>query len=312
MGTTGERGSRRASAALVLALTTALVLSGCGAGDGEVVGGTPTESVTTQDQPLLQVSSSGGYTLFGTDFSTVAQLTVYPDGRAVTHGPQIAIYPPPALPSLQLHTLREADVDALVDLAREARLLADGPDYGSPPVADAPVTSVTLRVDGSTYLHEVDGLGVEGLEDTSLPGVSPQAREAREVLSTFVQDAQELVTAAADGVPYQPGSYAVLVLPVDDVTSDDGAERNGEGNGAAAPPEPTAPDRPTVLPWTVDGVTLADAGQCVLVTGDQARDLEDALADADLLTRFEQDDVVYDVWVRPLLPEEQGCADAQP
>ena len=52
---------------------------------------------------------------------------MYDDGRAIVRGPQIAIYPAPVLPNLQVEQLSAADLDALVDAARDAGLLATPP-----------------------------------------------------------------------------------------------------------------------------------------------------------------------------------------
>ena len=54
---------------------------------------------------------------------------------------------------------------------------------------------------------------------------------------------------------------------------------------------------------------LADAQDCVLVDGEQARTLHDVLTGTGFTTQFDHDGVRYDVWFRPLLPHEEGCAD---
>jgi hypothetical protein len=63
-----------------------------------------------------------------------------------------------------------------------------------------------------------------------------------------------------------------------------------------------------VVTWPLD-LALTEAADCVLVEGDEARTLVDVVSGTSSTTLFEQDGVRYDVWLRPLLPHEQGCAD---
>jgi hypothetical protein len=311
---TSSRGpSSAALAALVLTLTACASLGGgepvdalpgggdggpgdggSGSGDGASGGPGP------EGPPLLQVESRGGFTLVGSDFSRVPLLTVYPDGTSISHGPIMEIWPPPALPNLLVQDLAADDVDALVAAARDAGLLADAPDYGQPGVADAPTTVVTLVVDGETYVHEVEALGVgdgTGTEPEVLPGEEPvedmtglddDHRAARAALAGFLTEANELADTG-NGEPYDIRAFAVMARPAEagDETRDDGYERQ-------------------VLPWPLD-TSLADAATCVVVDGDDAATLEETLRGANAETLFEQDDARYDVWTRPLLPHEDSC-----
>ncbi|EYR64576.1 hypothetical protein N866_08395 [Actinotalea ferrariae CF5-4] len=270
--------------------------SGSGAGDGEQDG---LVRDVAADAPLLQVHRAGGFMMPGYDFAAVPALTVYEDGRVITQGPQIEIFPGPLLPNLLVGDLTDDEVDAIVAAARDAGLLAEAPDYGQPPVADVPTTYVTLTVDGESYVHAANALdmfvdaGVDGGSDEmGQPqeiGLTPEQLEARTVLNEFLAEVEGVVPMG-DGEPYDITAFAV-------------AGRAAEG-GAPADPELG----PQVVPWPLEQVALADLG-CVVVDGDDAATLRDALAEANQLTQFDQGGTTYEVWFRPLLPHESECPD---
>lgn len=241
----------------------------------------PAEPPAEPGAPVLQIDVSGGFVPVGWDFSVVPQLTIYSDGRAIVHGPQILIYPGPALPNLQVST---ADVDALITAARDAGLLAEPPDYGQPPIADVPTTFVTLRVDGQVYRHAAYALDPGPVPDEF--GLTDEQVAARTALAEFVADANDLV--ATDSEPYAIQAFGFFAWPA----SEGGAD-----------PEP----EPEVLPWPLD-LALADATECTLVEAPDTATLLETLERASQTTRFSQD-TIYDVFFRPLLPHETGCAD---
>ncbi|WP_250446466.1 hypothetical protein [Actinotalea sp. C106] len=265
----------------------------------------PTDEASATEMPVLQVREAGGYAPAGTDFRTMPQLTVYADGRAVRQGPQIAIYPPPALPNPRVFELPEEDVDAFVTAAREAGLLDGAPDYGQPLVADLPTTVVELRVDGETVRHEVPAFGFErfpegapaGTDDVPtedlLPtedlGLTEEQMAAREVLTEVLAMVGERF-GAGEGASYDVTAFALLARAAVPGTVDDGL----------------APD---TAPWPLADVGLSDLEECGLVAGEDAQVLADALADASTVTLFEQDGDLYEVWPRPLLPHETSCED---
>ncbi|WP_298458755.1 hypothetical protein [uncultured Cellulomonas sp.] len=347
----GRRRPRRLGAASAVAA--AVVLAGCADVDG--VGspttpdpsGDPAGEVVAADLPLLQIERSGGFVLMGTDFASVPELTVYADGEAIAHGPQILIYPPPALPNLVRHDLSDADVEALIAAAREAGLLDAAGDYGQPPVADAPTTFVTLRVDGREFVHSAEALGIgdgaapaepvpattegttegtdEGADagtddalpdeprpgDELLPGLTEDERSARAELAAFIARAHELVGTSGEGEPYPLDAFAVMARPAPTPEPGDAPPETPSAEDQDAAGTVPAPDdglQREVLPWPLD-LPLADAEQCVLVDGDDAGTLREAVAGTSSATLYEQGGVRYDVWLRPLLPHEDGCDD---
>jgi hypothetical protein len=289
------------------AVVLALALAGCQSYGSSVDepddvapgGGTPGGGTdVAAGAPLLQIEISGGFVMWGYDFSRVPEVTVYADGRAIVQGPITADYPGRALPNLQVEQLSEADLDALVAAARDAGLLAEPPVYGQPPIADAPSTFVRLTVDGQTYEHSANALGLVDGESTMGDGavgagdswMTEDEAADRAALAAFVATANELVGATGNGDAYEITGFGVMAEPAP------------EGSGTTADGFEVQ-----VLPWPVAGVALADAAECVAVDGDEAATLVAALADANALTMFEQDGVTYTAWFRPLLPHESGC-----
>ena len=267
---------------------------------------------------VLQVHSAGGFVPWGYDFASAPSLSVYADGTAIVHGPTTLEYPGKALPNLQVVYLPDGALEGIVEAARDADLLvadAEAPDYGMPNVTDLPTTRVTLVVGGETFEHAAYALGFGPGESGTVSGAAGAADEgddagegdggmlgagdsgltdeqsaARVALAQFVQRANELAGATGAEESYAISALGVLAMPAP-------AEAAAEGFEA------------DVVAWPVPGVALADAGECALVSGDDARALLTTLADANALTQFEQDGVTYQAWFRPLLPHETGCAD---
>ncbi|WP_225755664.1 hypothetical protein [Actinotalea sp. Marseille-Q4924] len=313
-------GARRRAARGAVVGVAVLGLAACGgtvdAGSGGESGGGEQDGLVRDvetDTPMLQVVQAGGFVMPGYDFASVPPITVYEDGRAITHGPQIEIFPGPVLPNLLVAELTDEDLDAIVAAARDAGLLTESPDYGQPPVADAPTTSVTLTVDGETYVHAANALGLgdgteppmdEGIvggedgadggsDEMGQPqeiGLTPEQVEARTALNDFLAAVYDIVPTG-EGEPYDVTAFAVAGRPAD--------------GGAAADPELA----PQVVPWPLEEVALADLGECVVVDGDAAATLLETLADANQLTQFDEAGTTYEVWFRPLLPHETECPD---
>lgn len=273
----------------ILAVVAVLLVAGCqslrGGGTDEPMPDEPQPTVDPGEPAadlLLQIEVSGGFVMMGYDFSTVPSLTVYADGQAIVHGPQILIYPGPALPNLLVSA---ADTEALIAAALDAGLLGDAPDYGQPLIADTPSTFVTITVDGQTYRHAANALDITADSAADL-GLTDDQMTARSALAAFV--AESLGQVGDDGEPYVITAFGIMGWPI--------------------PSETTIEPAPQVLPWPLD-LALADAADCTLVDGADAATLLETLAGANQASLYEQNSTVYEVHFRPLLPHETGCAD---
>jgi hypothetical protein len=277
---------------------TLFLLSACARTDGlgasaSTAGPDPSGSAApaAADTLVLRVEQTGGFAGTNQQIGKLPSVSVYGDGRVITPGPQIAIYPGPAMPNLQVQQAPSAIVDALVAKARAAGG-GSAVDLGRPAVADGTTTRITA--DGRTI--EVYALNEAQPGDAAL---TEAQRSARSKLVALVQELTELPTAKGmpQARPYEAPTVAVLakpwVKPADDLPS----------HPAATPwPGPALPG-----PYLQAGVKVG----CVTVTGDQAGKVLAAAGKANQNTPWTSGASTYSVTFRPLLPDESGCADLQ-
>lgn len=281
------------SVVLALGLTVvALVVAACGKQTVTTTGGRQLSYATAPNALLLRVEYSGGFVPVETIFTSLPLVSVYGDGTVITQGPQIAIYPGPALPNLQVRKLDQDGIEALLRAAADAGLTGPALDYGQPPIADAPDTVVTINVNDQTYRHSANALGDFGGGDL---GLTPAQTKARAELAAFVSSVTDLATLVGSEhitaeEPYDISAWRLQANRVDTL--------------------PTGEPAPTVKPWPVAGLTLAGIGPCTAVTGDQAAAVTGVMEQANQLTYFTEGGVTYHVLARPLLPDETGCASA--
>lgn len=276
-----------------LAVAVLLGLAGCGE-RGTAGSPTPTAAPT---QPaattglVLRVEYTGGFVSPAVTAGRLPLVSVYADGRVISEGPTIDLYPPPALPNLQQHRIDASAVQDLVDDALAAGV-GDTSDLGSPPVADAASTRFTVVTASHTYVRDAYAL-TETPADAG--GLTDDQRAAREKLRDLLDT---LTGTTADGgtASYAPTAVAALVRPWS-------APEDGLTQPDIAWPGPALPGEPTS--------GLPDL-TCVSATGDQAQSLLTAAASANAETPWVTGDGArWTVTFRPLLPDESSCADLQ-
>lgn len=235
---------------------------------------------TGADDVVVEISHPGGFVPEGRAFTNVADLLISGDGRLFTPGPTLAIYPGPLLPAISERTITEAGIQKILQLAEQAALLQTPPDYSADlNVADAPDTRVVLAVDGRVYIHQAYALGFQ----------DPAESKPRVVLNGFVIQMQDLEAVIGAGqlgpdAPIVAESYRLQARPVTPEQL------------ASYAPDPA----PTQMPWpTTTGVTLAGAENCALVSAAAVGTL---FADANQLTFFVENEVIYSVAVVAVLP----------
>ena len=237
---------------------------------------------TGADDVVFSYAEVGGFTTREFAFQRTPNLLVSGDGRAFSPGAQIAIYPGPLLPAVQVQAITEAGIQGLLAAADEAGLLADV-EYEQPTnIADATTARVEINVDGETFVHEAYALGIGG------PGPDGESTPERQALATFIASLGDLPSlVGADNVGetelFEAAEYAIEALPVDDLSlfGSDGIE-------------------PTVQDWPSEvSVRLAEATECTVVP---AADVGEVLAAANQLTFFDDAGVTYQVLARPVLP----------
>jgi hypothetical protein len=263
-------------------LVGALVLTACAGGGGDAAA--PSSPAPLPSGLVLQVAHTGGFTTPEALATRLPLVSVYGDGRVLTQGPQIAVWPAPALPNVQVTRVDDAAVRDLVEHAVEAGVTGTG-DLGEPPLADAPTTRFTLATAEGTTVREVYALA-----ETPDGSVTAEQAEARGRLRDLVDELTGLAAGPAEA--YEPQSVAAVVRPYT--------------GGDPELPQPDVAWPGPGLPGTPLGAGLG----CVTATGQQAADLLAAAASATALTPWvAPDGSRWSVAFRPVLPHESGCAD---
>lgn len=292
--------TRARTARSAAALGLLLLLGACATADA---GGSPPGAGEpglpgAPDELVLQVSFTGGFVTPEMLAGRLPIVSVYADGRVVTEGPVIAIYPGPAWPNVQVQEIDRAAVHTLVEHARAAGVTDTG-DLGTPPVADVPSTRFVLATATETTVREVYALSEVG--DPEGTGLTAEQLAARAELRGFLDELTDLPgtlgpDAVSPAVAYEPTAVAALVRPW-----------TAPGDEPELP-QPEAPWPGPALPGEPVG-PLPDLG-CVTATGQQAEAVVTAARAANGLTPWVTGDGArWSVTFRPLLPHESGCAD---
>lgn len=302
----------------VIAMLTVLAMVSC-AGDGATV--TPAEGTTGTATPHLAPTFDAGsefeYPAGDDDLVLLIDeareiqgmsisvldlpwLAVYGDGRVITQGPIIAIYPPPALPNLQEARLSSDGVQALLRAAYDAGLLDGDADYRRSTAPDATTTTFVVTAGGTTTRVSVYALDDEDLPDDT----SPEELEARASLRMFWQQVVDYRSTVPEGsVVQDERAFDVERLQLVVVPA----------TNPLVPPDPSiSPDSsewPLDTPAAEFGETMSDLpdARCGVVEGDDLELVLTAMQSANLMTEWESDGRTFAVYPRPLLPHEAGC-----
>ena len=202
----------------VVTIAMAVTLAACG-GVGVEPGAGGIEHPTAADEPILIVQDTGGFVPPQYAITRVPTFVLYGDGTLVVQGPQIMIYPPPLLPPLFAVRIGEAQIQTLLEAARDAGLFADRTLDDFCGVADVATTVVTVQAQGGSYRTSVYGLGFENCQD------DPQARLD---ISAFVEELNAIAMQDTElsGCPIAKGAMVSPLLGSanTDETAFDGAD----------------------------------------------------------------------------------------
>jgi hypothetical protein len=246
------------------------------------------------DTVALRVAHSGGFVPVSLLASRIPMVTVYADGRVITEGAQIMIYPAPALPSIEERRIAVADVLTLVGRAQQAGV-GSGVDLGQPNVTDMPDTVFTVY----TATGEQKTSAYALTEEISTTGLSPEQIEARSKLLGLLKELTDLEATlgagkVSAGEQYQPVTVAGIASTWNPPSAADGLQPSKE----IAWPGPALPGK-----QFSEGLDLG----CVAVTGDQVSKVMAAAATANVATPWASEGKLWHVSIRPLLPGEADC-----
>lgn len=270
--TRGRRSRWMGTAAAV-----AVVLAGCA------------DTAAAGADMVIELSIGGGLAPAAVRVSdSLPRVWIGGDGRYLRQTPDGS--PNPALPTLEERRISEDAVGGLIDQARAAGLLADNPDYGKPLITDAMVTRVVIVAGGTRHEVLVSALGYPNAS------LSDAAVAARAKVSAFIDVLQhpERIAGVSAPIPYPPAQVAVFVLGSADATGDKAPATwpLGDLGSAGAPSD-----------WP------AGAARCLVVSGGEVTSVARAAAGKDRFTPWRAGDGLWDIGLRPLLPDEQSCAD---
>ena len=290
---------------LALGILPVLIVSCAGLGlPGATPRPAPIAHPTGPDALVLRIDVTGGWLppLFSVTWPP--KLSVYGDGAVIQLGPQMTIYPPPALPNVLRSQITEAGLQRLLREADAAGLLAGDADYPLPGVSDAPTTVFTVNAGNRTSRVTVYALGSD--EGADLSPLTPEQRVARQRLASFYETAINLLDwlpseeVVERDQPYVVTRLQVMVVPPKVLAP--------PPNWIPGPAKPWPLPIPLSLfgdpaPW------FSLEARCGVVSSrkELPRLLEE-LQTANALTHWESEGRLYGLVVRPLLPDETGCS----
>lgn len=278
-------------------LAAPLIAAGCGGAAASGTAGSPAASAgatpgttpsavakyqvgTGADSLILQISNEGGFTSPAFQLTRTPLFALYGDGRVIAPGPVDASMPSPLLPNLRQEHVTPAEIQEIVAAADAAGLLGPNANYGGPGMPDAPNTVFRTTVAGATHVinASADGVGDQG----KLADFENSVLDLSGLLGRKVGD---------DGA-YQPAGLNVF-------------------SSVASQPDATQPVMTwplTADPGTAGATTLIDGTRCLAVKGADLAPFLAAAQNATGGTIWKAPSGEYSVSVRPLYPEESGCA----
>ncbi|MCX8033556.1 MAG: hypothetical protein N3B14_09300 [Thermoleophilia bacterium] len=304
--------NRRLAVVLVstfLLLGTAMLSTSCGAGlggqDGEdTTTAPPIETSSTSStlppishptdptQLVMRISLSEGFVPVQVRLTRVPTFSLYGDGTVIVTGPIVLIYPGPALPNLQAAQISEEIVQAILREAQRVGLFANDVDYGRPNITDLANTVIDINAGGSRYQSSIYALGME--EGAS--GLTKEQQRARAAVDDFVAKLSDLSAFTAEPIvwsPYEFTALRVYAAPFDPEA------------WADAEVQPDLLDWPLNDPGVLGKPTDDPQGfREFALQGEDLAKLRPLLSQATQITVWQWKDKQYNLYFRPLLPDE--------
>jgi hypothetical protein len=271
--------STRVVSVLVVA---ALGFAACGGDVDSPAASNSLPPASSADAVVIDYSEVGGFVPLEFAFQQTPNVLVTGDGRVFSPGAQIAVFPGPLLPAVQVQSITDEGIQAILTVADEAGLLQPV-DYDQPTnIADATTARLALTVNGATFVHEAYALGFGAPGEGNQPSTS-----ARQVLADFVAQLNDLpgfvgADQLGEQTIFEPSQFGIEAVV-------DSAPSSG-GDGV----------EPVVVDWpAAASVRLAGAPTCTVVS---ATEVGETLASANQLTFFADAGVTYHVLAKPILP----------
>lgn len=273
---------RRMSGYVVIALL------GVGACSKASIVGSGIDHPMKANEVIVRIDQGGGF--IGPTYAPthLPVVSLMGDGSVITGGPQIELYPPPALPSIIVRTITEDGIQSILVAARDAGLFGADRTLTDDRVADAGTTVFTAVENGKR--HTISAYALDE---------APESTSERDALRRFRDDMSDLARwlppgSVGDDRQYEATRMRIVVEAFDPASVDEGL---------------------TQVPkdWPLSGAlaTFGEANEagyrCGAVGGEDLRRVLDAARTANTLTPWVSDAKKYRLSFRPLMADESDC-----
>lgn len=286
---------------LVAAAALAAVAAACGDKAPTSPGSDGSNSTGDGKRLVLRISTGGGFVPQEFHLAQVPEFTLTGDGRVFTLGPQIEIFPPPALPPIQVSAVTAAAIGKIRAEAEAAGLGGPDKQYGYDLVADAPTTTFTY-VDAAGTTHTISAYALDfESEGDPPPNQTAEDREARAKLKRLRERLLDLRSWLAKD---EVGEEKIFEFDALRVYS------QPYGTPGAEEPKQEPKDWPLSTPLASFGAVYNGEIRCGVVAGADLDRLLPAVSGSNTRTPWASEGKQYLLVLRPLLPDESGCPKA--
>lgn len=245
-------------------------------------------AVPNADVAIVRIETVGGFMPPQMSLRRYPEAVLYGDGRLITQGPQMELYPGPALPNLVVTQLTPHGIDQVLEWAQEAGLVGADRLLGRP-IPDAGMTNFSIVYpDGTKHTTSLS----PGFGDSPDPqiGAVQQFEQVLLNVRTWLPD-----DVVGDDAAYVFDGLWIIANPADPQNLPD-------------------PAMATTKDWPLD--PLATIGQpmsfgtdyhCAVIADADLDTLRPLLAEANELTLWHSADQLYQVLFHPMLPDDEGC-----
>jgi hypothetical protein len=296
----------------MIAAATTLLLASCARFGGGNPSPTPGPSGplahSDGEQLVFRIADVGGFLAPQYRMTATPRLTILGNGQVIVPGVVAAVFPGPLVQPLLVRQLSEQGLQAvLTEIVDSGQFARDAEWRGASAfVADASDTVMTLDADGRRVTVTVYGLGTVPTDgsDQRLSAEEQAAHRALQQLSSRLETMDRWLPAGSwQGEQWQPYRADALRLFVRDTTDESPDPSAGEANVKDWPG--------SAAPATFAQATGIDGVGCGVASGADAAAWNQATADVHQLVRWRFGERLYEVLVRPLLPDEaENCPPA--
>jgi hypothetical protein len=234
---------------------------------------------------LIRIEQTGGMLPPWETLRWYPTVALYGDGRLITQGPQVELYPGPALPNLQVTHFSQRALDQALAWAIQTGLRGEDRQLG-PLILDAGSTVFTVVTAEGTHRTSVTDMSFNDPQISAL-------REFQDVLTSLATWLPEDV--ASEAAPFGWDRLRVISFPSDPANLPD-------------------PDRAQIVDWPLDRldsypvtISAVVAYRCFELTGDDLTAVRPVFESANELTLYRSEDVTYQLYLHPLLPDDKAC-----